>query len=604
MQEVRAEQNAAPRPAHLRDRIDHAARGQQIEPGGGFIQHQDARIDEQRARQMDALGLTSGEGATALIKKGRQREAIAQFGDALGAGRLGQIVKGGGIAQHLAAAQARRIVGCQTQVAECAADRIASLAGIVTSHPHPALIRQEQPGNAAQQGALASTVGTEDSGDARINSDADAIQRLDRPALGIVKSLAHVFEDDHRHRVQGWCQTWQGRCPTHAQRRRYVTIMTEHLVANYARFPIRFVRGEGSWLIDEQGKRYLDCLAGIAVNALGHAHPRLTAAIAEQAGRLLHTSNLFHIGPQEDLAARLCAASFAERVYFCNSGAEANECAVKLARLWHSQVHGGRKPRLIAAEGAFHGRTIGALSITGTAAYRAPFAPLLAVDFVPFGDATALEAAMGDDVAAVFLEPVQGENGVIVPPPGYLAQARALCDRHQALLMLDEVQTGMGRCGRFLACEWEDLRPDVVSLAKGLGGGVPIGASLMSQTCADLLKPGTHASTFGGNHLACAAGLVVVDEVLTDGFLAAVETQGAALRAGLAQIFPNCAVRGRGLLCGVVLDRPPRDVIAACLDRGLVVGLAGSGVLRLAPPLTISSEEIALCLDKLADAMA
>jgi acetylornithine/N-succinyldiaminopimelate aminotransferase len=372
-----------------------------------------------------------------------------------------------------------------------------------------------------------------------------------------------------------------------------------HLVANYARFDVEFVRGDGCWLEDTRGRRYLDCLSGIAVNALGHAHPTLTAAIAEQAGTLLHTSNLFRIGVQEELAERLCQHSGLDRAYFCNSGAEANECAVKVARLWHSQVHDGRKPRLIAAEHSFHGRTIGALSITGTPAYRQPFEPLLAVDFVPYGDAQALATAMGDDVAAVFLEPLQGEGGIIVPPAGYLGEARALCDQHQSLLILDEVQTGIGRTGRFLGCQWDDVRPDMLCLAKGLAGGVPIGASLMREELAALLKPGTHASTFGGNHLACAAGKVVVDTVCAPGFLTNVNEVGEYLRQGLAQLFPGKEVRGRGLLCGVALGQPPRELLAACLEQGLVCGAAGKDVLRLAPPLILSRDEADQLLERL-----
>jgi predicted acetylornithine/succinylornithine family transaminase len=379
-----------------------------------------------------------------------------------------------------------------------------------------------------------------------------------------------------------------------------------YLVQNYGRFARRFVRGEGCWLYDDEGRAYLDCLSGIAVNALGHGHPALVAAIREQAGQLLHTSNLFHIAPQEALAERLCRNSFADRVYFCNSGTEANECAVKIARLWGNQVHGGRKPRLIAAENSFHGRTIGALSLTGTEAYRAPFAPLLDVTFVPYGDETALAAAMGDDVAALFLEPLQGEGGVRPAPAGYLAAARTLCDRHASLLVLDEVQTGIGRCGRFLCHEYDGVKPDVVSLAKGLGGGVPIGASLMSETCAELLKPGTHASTFGGNHLACAAGGAVVDEVLKPGFLDHVNVMGECLRSGLRDCFGDRAldIRGRGLLIGVQLAQAPGELLKACLAEGLVCGSAGGQVLRLAPPLVIAEAEVEELLARLARALA
>ena len=254
------------------------------------------------------------------------------------------------------------------------------------------------------------------------------------------------------------------------------TSATTHLVGNYGRFPVRFVRGEGSYLFDDHERRYLDALSGIAVNSLGHAHPGLVAAIQDQAGQLLHTSNLFHIGPQEQLAETICQHSFGDAVYFCNSGAEANESALKVSRLWNSQVHHGTKPRVIAAEGAFHGRTMGALSLTGTPAYHQGFEPLFQVDFVPYGYGAALEAAMGDDVAAVFLEPMQGEGGVKSPPAGYLQRARKLCDQHQALLCFDEVQVGCGRCGALFAHQIEGVEPDTMQLAKALGGGVPIGA--------------------------------------------------------------------------------------------------------------------------------
>ena len=340
---------------------------------------------------------------------------------------------------------------------------------------------------------------------------------------------------------------------------------------------MRFVRGDGVWLEDDQGRRYVDALSGIAVNAIGHGHPHLTAAISEQAGQLLHTSNLFHIGPQERLAERLCERTFGDRVYFCNSGAEANETVFKLLRLWCNQVHGGSKPRIIAAEGSFHGRTVGALSMTGTAAYRDPFAPLPAVDFVPYGDVDALVAAMGPDVAGVVIEPLQGEGGVAVPPAGYLAAVRRLCDEHDALLCFDEVQVGVGRTGALFCHQLDDVSPDCMQLAKGLGGGVPIGATVMTDRCAELLVPGTHASTFGGNHLACAAANAVLDIVDDPALLANVRERGDQLQAGLRALFGDRAVevRGRGLLVGVELPEPPAPIMAGALEHGLVVGAAG-----------------------------
>lgn len=366
-----------------------------------------------------------------------------------------------------------------------------------------------------------------------------------------------------------------------------------NLVQNYGRSDVRFVRGDGVWLEDDQGQRYLDALSGIAVNAIGHGHPALTAAISEQAGQLLHTSNLFHIGPQERLAERLCAGSFGDRVYFCNSGAEANETAYKLLRLWSNQVHGGSKPRIIAAEGSFHGRTTAAVAMTGTAAYRTPFEPLPVIDFVPYGDLDAMAAAIGDDVAGVVLEPMQGEGGVVVPPAGYLAGVRELCDQHQVLLCIDEVQAGIGRTGRLFGHQWDDISPDCMQLAKGLGGGVPIGAAVMTQRCADLLVPGTHASTFGGNHLACAAANAVLDVVEDPALLANVVARGQQLRAGLKDLFGDHAieVRGRGLLVGVELPEAPAPVLKAALAEGLVCGSAGRNTLRLAPPLVLTEAE-------------
>ncbi|MDA3961073.1 MAG: aspartate aminotransferase family protein [Planctomycetota bacterium] len=380
-----------------------------------------------------------------------------------------------------------------------------------------------------------------------------------------------------------------------------------HLVQNYGRWPIRFVRGEGSWLIDDRDRRFLDCLSGIAVNALGHGHPGLIQAIRDQAGKLLHTSNLFHIGPQEQLARQICEASFAERVYFCNSGAEANESALKLVRLWGNVVHEGRKGRIIAAEHSFHGRTIGALSLTGNPAYHAGFEPLLPVEFVPYGDPEALAQAMGPDVAGVFLEPLQGEGGVIVPPPGYLAKARELCDRNEALLVFDEVQVGCGRTGRLFAYQQDNVVPDIMTLAKALGGGVPIGALCTTSELSALLRPGTHASTFGGNHLACAAGCAVMRELTKPGLLAEVRHNGEWMIEQLGSLFgaKATAVRGRGMLLGVRMaeDGANRVLATAALNHGLVVGTAGDNVLRIAPPLTITRGELGDCLARLEAAL-
>ncbi|TVR41806.1 MAG: acetylornithine transaminase [Planctomycetota bacterium] len=379
----------------------------------------------------------------------------------------------------------------------------------------------------------------------------------------------------------------------------------EHLIGNYQRSELRLVAGQGVWLEDETGRRYLDALSGIAVNALGHSHPALTAAIAKQAGVLIHTSNLFHNPLQEALAEQICAHSFGEQVYFCNSGAEANEACYKLARLWGNVQHGGRKTRLIAAEGGFHGRTIGALCLTANPAYREPFAPLPEVTFVPYGDVEALAAVIDDDCAALWLEPLQGEGGVRLPPPGYLARARELCDAHGCLLVFDEVQVGCGRLGHLFGYQREGVQPDAMALAKGLGGGVPIGAMVTTRELGALMKPGTHATTFGGNYLACAAGCAVFAELTRPGFLEQVRERGEQLQAGLRQLFAGrCReVRGCGLLQGVALDTAPGPLAAAARAEGLIVGTAGDQVLRLAPPLVISAEEVEELLRRLAKAL-
>jgi predicted acetylornithine/succinylornithine family transaminase len=364
------------------------------------------------------------------------------------------------------------------------------------------------------------------------------------------------------------------------------------LVQNYRRQDVRFVRGQGCTLWDDRGRSFIDAFAGVAVSALGHAHPALVAAITAQAGQLLHVSNHYGIVQQEALAKKIVQAGFPGQVLFCNSGTEANECAYKVVRLWGNVTHGGRKTRMIAFEGGFHGRTLAALSITANPAYREPFAPLPATTFVPFGDITALSAAMGDDVAGVFLEPVQGEGGVNVPPAGFFAAVRALCDKHQAVMVVDEVQTGIGRSGKMYAWQLEGVTPDIMTLAKGLGGGVPIGAAVLAPAYAALLKPGLHGTTFGGNPLACAAANTVVDTVLAPGFLAAVAARGEQLRAGLSKAFPGQTVRGIGLLLGVQLSGEPGPLVKAALEEGLVVGPSGNNTLRLAPPLIITAAEV------------
>jgi acetylornithine aminotransferase len=358
------------------------------------------------------------------------------------------------------------------------------------------------------------------------------------------------------------------------------------------------VRGEGAYVWDADGKRYLDLLAGIAVNALGHAHPTLTAAISAQLGTLGHVSNFFGTPTQIALAERLLALAGApegSRVFFTNSGTEANEAVVKMAR------RTGR-PRILALEGAFHGRTMGALALTAKAAYREPFEPLPGgVEFLPFGDTAALEAAMADDVAALVLEPIQGEAGVRPLPPGYLARARELTTAHGALLVLDEVQTGMGRTGAWLAHQHPHLGggvvPDVVSLAKGLGGGFPIGAVVAyGERAATLLGRGQHGTTFGGNPVAAAAALATIAVIERDGLLGHVVDVGRRLRDGIAAAgHPLVAdVRGEGLLLAVTLREPvAADLAARAMEAGFIVNAVAPDAVRLAPPLILSAEQAA-----------
>ncbi|MCA9501505.1 MAG: aspartate aminotransferase family protein [Myxococcales bacterium] len=372
----------------------------------------------------------------------------------------------------------------------------------------------------------------------------------------------------------------------------------EVLVGNYAPQPITLVRGEGCWLYDADGARYLDLMGGIATATLGHAHPKLRAVLADQASKLWHVSNLYTTEPQIALAERLTARCFAEAVYFCNSGAEANEAALKLARR-HHRDHGRDRFEIIAFEGAFHGRTLFTVTATGTPAYWKGFEPLVpGVHHAPWGDLDAVCRLLSDRTAAIIVEPIQGEGGLRLPPPGFLAGLRRLADENGCLLIFDEVQVGMGRTGTLFAHEQEGVVPDVMTLAKALGGGIPIGAMLTTRALSKALVPGTHASTFGGNPLACAVASAVVDELVEGGVLdhakAMGERLGQGLRAIAAEAGPDRVLeaRGRGMLRGLALAGPPGPVIEACRERGVLVISAGGNVLRLAPPLVIEADEI------------
>jgi len=371
------------------------------------------------------------------------------------------------------------------------------------------------------------------------------------------------------------------------------------LINNYGRAPIVMSRGEGCVLWDSDGRRFLDMTAGIAVCILGHGHPGLAQAIAEQAGRLHHTSNLYFIEAQIRLAEALALRAFAGKVFFCNSGTEANEAALKLARRYQAVVRGKpNRVEIISFEGSFHGRTMGALSVTGQAKYRQGFGPLLAdVRFIPFGDAEAARAAISERTCAVIAEPIQAEGGINLPPPGYLQELRRLCSERGALLIFDEIQTGVGRTGTFYAFEKEAMVPDIVTLAKGLAGGVPMGAMLASDEVERAFEPGTHASTFGGNPLACAAALYVQQAIDDQNLLAHCKDMGAHLGSALSRLAERRrpktrGTRGRGLLQGLVLDGEAGPVVQKARDRGLLLSVAGGHVVRFAPPLVVGKDEI------------
>jgi acetylornithine/N-succinyldiaminopimelate aminotransferase len=370
------------------------------------------------------------------------------------------------------------------------------------------------------------------------------------------------------------------------------TVAQQHLLPTYARLGVTFVEGDGSWLVDSEGNRYLDCLGGIAVVSLGHRHPAPLAAAHAQLDRLWHVSNLFWTEPMQELAGKLSDRFGGASAFFCNSGGEAVEAAIKWAR------RSTGRPELVALDGSFHGRTAGALSVTGQPSKRAPFEPLL--PGVRFATPTTLAGAVSDATAAIILEPVQGEGGVRPLPVATLAEARELADEHGALLVFDEVQTGVGRCGSFFAWEQFGVKPDALTLAKGLANGLPIGAMLVSDDAPTGFEPGDHGSTFGGNLVSSAAACAVVDAI-DDALLAHVREVSAQLTAGLE---PLGAVRGLGLLLGIELDRPAGPVVAAALANGLVVGTAGENTLRLAPPLTISSDDAALAIGLLTEAAA
>ena len=369
------------------------------------------------------------------------------------------------------------------------------------------------------------------------------------------------------------------------------------LMPTYARLPVTFSHGEGCYLVDTEGRRYFDALCGISVTNLGHAHPAVTKAIAEQSARLLHTSNLYRIGAQETLADRLTALAGMDKVFFCNSGAEANEAAIKLARLYGSKKQIER-PAIIVLEDAFHGRTLATLSATGNRKIQAGFEPLVS-GFIraPRNDVEAIRqiAANNPDVVAILVEPIQGEGGVRPLEQGYVAALREICDQQEWLLMFDEVQTGNGRTGTYFAYQGLDVTPDVVSTAKGLGNGVPIGACLARGAAAEVFGPGTHGSTFGGNPLACAAALAVIDVINQDHLCERATARGKlivdTLRAELNKPEAVVEIRGLGLMLGIELSRDCGELVPAALEAGLLINVTAGNTIRLLPPLIISEDE-------------
>ncbi|CAN4269737.1 ArgD Ornithine/acetylornithine aminotransferase [Methylophilaceae bacterium] len=385
--------------------------------------------------------------------------------------------------------------------------------------------------------------------------------------------------------------------------------MSDHLMNTYMRQPVTFTKGEGVWLWDTAGEKYLDALAGVAVNGLGHAHPKLVAAISEQAAKLIHVSNVYHIAEQDALADKLCAISGMDKVFFCNSGCEANEASIKLARLYgHNK--GISSPEIIVMDKSFHGRTMATLSATGNRKVQAGFEPLVSGFIrVPYDDVDAVKqvASSNPNVVAILVEPVQGEGGINIPKDSsaYLETLRQICDAHGWLLMVDEVQTGIGRTGTWFAFQHTAIMPDVMSLAKGLGSGVPIGACLARGKAAEVFVYGKHGSTFGGNPLACAASLATLAAIEDEGLCAHAEKMGELIKLGFQTAFADTpavkVVRNAGLMIGIELDRPCGELVKMALAAKLLINVTAEKVVRLLPPLVITQDEAQELVKRLSD---
>jgi acetylornithine aminotransferase len=383
----------------------------------------------------------------------------------------------------------------------------------------------------------------------------------------------------------------------------------QYLMNTYARLPLTLERGQGCLVYDAEGREYLDCVAGIAVNILGHAHPDIVEAITRQARQLIHTSNLYFTEPQTQLAERLVTHSFADKVFFCNSGAEANEAAIKLARRYSQKVFGPERHEILTMLNSFHGRTLASLTATGQPALQEGFGPLVpGFRYVPFNDLETLEANLTPKTAAIMLEPIQAEAGVVVPDVDYLKDLRKLCTERHILLIFDEVQTGMGRTGTLFAYEQFGIQPDIMTLAKGLGGGVPIGACVATDTVAAAFEPGTHASTFGGNPLACAAALKVLDLLIDGGKLEQGRLAGEYLRKGLATLSKQFSCiresRGMGLLQALELSIDGTPLVMECLKQRVIINCTIGRVLRFVPPFIISNTQIDRLLNVLSNVLS
>ena len=372
-----------------------------------------------------------------------------------------------------------------------------------------------------------------------------------------------------------------------------------YLMNTYSRFPVVLRKGRGIKVWSSENKEYLDFVGGVAVNCLGHCHPKVVIAIQKQSQRLIHVSNYYHIEQQVKLAKLLVENSFADKVFFCNSGAEANEAAIKLARKYFSEQNGNKKFEIIATTNSFHGRTLATLTATGQDKFKKGFDPLMpGFVHVEFNDIDAIEKAVTKNTCAVLLEPIQGEGGVKIPDPDYLNEVRKLCDKHEILLILDEVQTCMGRTGKFFAYEHFGITPDILTMAKGLGGGVPIGAMLATEKIAAAFQPGTHGSTFGGNPLVCAAAIATIDVILEDGFiLDQCRRMGKYFKKRLEELkkeFPSLIadIRGMGLLIGMEITRDGLPIVKACLERNVLINCTSGNVLRFMPPLIATEKDI------------